>query len=72
MLPLVFSGLLNKQIAAALRTTEMTVKVHRGKRHAKDGNGIPRSAGEDGRLAGSSHFKGIVYQPKRNLVSLLG
>jgi len=59
-LPLVSSGLLNKQIAAALRTTEMTVRVHRGSVIAKDGGGIPRSAGENGRLAGSSHFNGII------------
>ena len=41
VLKLVASGLLNKQIGAELGTSELTVKTHRGRRHAKDGSGIP-------------------------------
>ena len=37
MLPLVVSGMLNKQIAAEIGTSETTVKVHRGQLMRKMG-----------------------------------
>jgi FixJ family two-component response regulator len=37
VLPLVVSGLLNKQIAREIGTSETTVKVHRSQADAKDG-----------------------------------
>jgi FixJ family two-component response regulator len=41
------TGLLNKQIAAQLRTSEATVRAHRAQAHAEDGSGLRGAVSED-------------------------
>jgi FixJ family two-component response regulator len=48
VLPLVVSGLPNKQIAAKIGTTEATVKVHRSQLMKKMAGGLTARVGEDG------------------------
>ena len=51
VLPLVVSGLLNKQAAAELGISEVTIQIHRGKIMTEDGGRIACRAGENGRDA---------------------
>jgi FixJ family two-component response regulator len=60
VLALVVSGLLNKQIAAKLGTTEFTVKIQRRGSHAKDAGRIVGRVGADGRKVVHSRAKGLV------------
>jgi FixJ family two-component response regulator len=60
VLALVVTGLLNKQIAAKLRTTEFTVKVQTTESHAKDAGRIFGRVGSNGRKVGHSYTQGLV------------
>ena len=54
VLPLVVSGLLNKQAAAELGISEITIQIHRGKIMKKMGAG---SLAELVRMAGRSRYR---------------
>jgi FixJ family two-component response regulator len=47
VMTLVVTGLLNKQIAAQLRTSEATVRARRAQAHAEDGSGLRGAVSED-------------------------
>ena len=58
VLAFVVSGRMNKQIAADLRISEITVKVHRGN-VMKNGRTVVGGAGQDGGRPRSSYFLGF-------------
>ena len=48
VLPLIVSGLLNKQAAAELGISEITVQIHRGQDHEEDAGRLAGRTGENG------------------------
>ena len=60
VMELVVSGLLNKQVAAELGTSEITVKVHRASSHAKNAGGLSGGTGQDVREAENAPHQKIV------------
>jgi len=66
VLPLVVSGLLNKQAAAELGISEVTLQIHRRKRAAEDGGRVARrSRAHGGEASDSDH----PFSPRRKGVS---
>ena len=53
VMTLVTSGLMNKQVAAKIGLSEITVKIHRGSRDAENEGAIPGRSSQDGRNVGA-------------------
>ena len=66
----VTGGLLNKQVAAEIGVTEITVKVHRGKVTRKMGAKSLAEAGEDGGYAGNPPHQAVGLIRRYSVVDL--
>ncbi len=71
VLPLVASGLLNKQAAAELGISEVTLQIHRGRIMPKNGSGVAGRSGADCGAAGSADYAFSTCEDGGEIMTLM-